>query len=269
MLSAATGHQGDQVTFQATLNAAGFAVASAQEDIGFDSVDIPIARRLDGSPDCTLNPDISKQSLFNFQPVGCVSKDCITLRAAVFPSFQETIPLKQIPDGSLLFTCNLTIAAATPPGEYPLTASRVRMGDQMASTIAGAFGLNGTIIVLPLPTATPTPMPTDTPTSTPTPSATDTPTPTPTLTPTDTATVIPTETATFTAVPTSTPIPCAGDCDGNREVTVDELLKCVNIALQNVDVLACPACDVDRDGAVTVNEIIAGVNNALGHCPAT
>jgi hypothetical protein len=50
-------------------------------------------------------------------------------------------------------------------------------------------------------------------------------------------------------------------------VTVDELLTAVNIALGTSPVEQCPAFDANGDGAVTVNEILAGVNNALNGCP--
>jgi len=62
---------------------------------------------------------------------------------------------------------------------------------------------------------------------------------------------------------------CVGDCDGDGSVTVDELLRGVNIALEIVPISACPALDANGDGAVTVNELLNGVNNALNGCPAT
>jgi YVTN family beta-propeller protein len=78
----------------------------------------------------------------------------------------------------------------------------------------------------------------------------------------------------FSPPPTATPTPtptkvCAGDCDGNQLVTVDEIMRCVNIALGAVQLTECPGCDVDTDGAVTVDEILAAVNNALAGCPMT
>ena len=60
---------------------------------------------------------------------------------------------------------------------------------------------------------------------------------------------------------------CVGDCDGNRTVTVDELLLGVNIALGNLSAESCPVFDGNRDGKVTVNEILVAVNNALSGCP--
>ena len=41
----------------------------------------------------------------------------------------------------------------------------------------------------------------------------------------------------------------------------------VNIALGNVAVSDCEPGDSNHDGEITVNEIVAAVNNALGGCP--
>ena len=62
---------------------------------------------------------------------------------------------------------------------------------------------------------------------------------------------------------------CVGDCNGNGEVTVDEIIKAVNIALGTTPVDTCSASDANGDGMVTINEIIADVNSALSGCPAT
>lgn len=82
---------------------------------------------------------------------------------------------------------------------------------------------------------------------TPRPSATATPTPTPT----------PTETA---------PSGCAGDCNADGAVTVDELIVGVNIALGQADIDACAAFDRDGDGLVFVDELVAAVDAALHGC---
>jgi hypothetical protein len=69
-------------------------------------------------------------------------------------------------------------------------------------------------------------------------------------------------------VPAAAPAPtCSGDCSGNGEVTVDELVQGVNIALGNVPADRCPAFDRGGDGAVTVDELVAGVRSALDGCP--
>jgi hypothetical protein len=61
--------------------------------------------------------------------------------------------------------------------------------------------------------------------------------------------------------------PCVGDCDGDGQVTVNELITMVNILLGNTPLSACMAGDADGSGDITINEIIAAVNNALDGCP--
>lgn len=60
---------------------------------------------------------------------------------------------------------------------------------------------------------------------------------------------------------------CVGDCDGMGDVTVDELLKMVNIALGLTPVSDCAAGDSSMDGQITVDEILSAVQNALNGCP--
>jgi hypothetical protein len=61
-------------------------------------------------------------------------------------------------------------------------------------------------------------------------------------------------------------VACSGDCKGDNQVTVDELLTMVNIALGNADVATCDAGDANSDRQITIDEIIAAVNNALNGC---
>lgn len=59
---------------------------------------------------------------------------------------------------------------------------------------------------------------------------------------------------------------CQGDCGGDGEVTVDDLILSVNISLGAADVGQCPSVDTSNDGEVTVDEIIGAVNSALSGC---
>jgi hypothetical protein len=59
---------------------------------------------------------------------------------------------------------------------------------------------------------------------------------------------------------------CVGDCDTNGTVAVNELVLGVNIAVGTRAVEDCPAFDPDRSSTVLVNELIQGVNNALRGC---
>jgi hypothetical protein len=94
---------------------------------------------------------------------------------------------------------------------------------------------------------------------------------TPTPTPGAPATATPTSPAT-PGVGTPTPTPtqasarCAGDCGGDGTVTVNELIVGVNIALGNAALAACPVFDRNGDDLVAVNELIAAVNAALQGC---
>ena len=60
---------------------------------------------------------------------------------------------------------------------------------------------------------------------------------------------------------------CVGDCAGDGEVTVTDLIKMVNISLETAALDTCAVGDANNDGGITVNEIIAGVNNSLNGCP--
>jgi hypothetical protein len=61
---------------------------------------------------------------------------------------------------------------------------------------------------------------------------------------------------------------CVGDCNGDGMVAINELITGVNIALGSSPVSACPSFDVNGDGSVAINELIGGVNNALNGCPS-
>jgi YVTN family beta-propeller protein len=59
---------------------------------------------------------------------------------------------------------------------------------------------------------------------------------------------------------------CTGDCDGNGEVVISELITGVNIALNNQSINVCSDFDADNSGGVEINELIAAVNNAQAGC---
>ena len=61
---------------------------------------------------------------------------------------------------------------------------------------------------------------------------------------------------------------CPGDCAGDGDVTVAELLTGVNIALGSAALEGCPAFDTGADGRVDVAELLAAVNAALRGCPS-
>jgi hypothetical protein len=84
----------------------------------------------------------------------------------------------------------------------------------------------------------------------------------------DLPTPTPVATATTTQPPpTATPVQgCVGDCNGDSQVTVDEIVTMVNIALGSSPVSGCPAGDSDGSGSITVDEILTAIQNALNGC---
>lgn len=62
---------------------------------------------------------------------------------------------------------------------------------------------------------------------------------------------------------------CLGDCDGSGAVTVGELVTGVNIALGAAPVSSCRALDENGDGQIAIAELIRAVSNLLDGCPVT
>ncbi len=59
---------------------------------------------------------------------------------------------------------------------------------------------------------------------------------------------------------------CVGDCDGGGSVTVDELITGVNIALGSAPLSGCQSLDRNGDAQVTIDELLVAVNQALLGC---
>jgi arylsulfatase A-like enzyme len=64
-------------------------------------------------------------------------------------------------------------------------------------------------------------------------------------------------------------VACVGDCGSDGRVTVDDLVKGVNLALSARPVSECAAFDTDGNGRVVVNEVVQGVRAALEGCTPT
>lgn len=156
----------------------------------------------------------------------------------------------------------LIVAAAPAGAPLPTATPTVTMRPTFTQTHSPTVTATATYSETPASTPTATSTPTGTSTATPT--RTSTPTPTPTVTHTTTLT----STATPTTTPTQTPspVPCVGDCDNDGNVTVDEILAMVNIAL-GASIDMCRAGDQNGDDDITVDELVTAVTNALDGCP--
>jgi hypothetical protein len=75
-----------------------------------------------------------------------------------------------------------------------------------------------------------------------------------------------TSTPTF-AVPTPTPAsPCAGDCSDDGQVTINEIVQMVDLALGIPSIPLCRRGDGDSNGEITIEEILRAVQSAIALC---
>jgi len=59
---------------------------------------------------------------------------------------------------------------------------------------------------------------------------------------------------------------CPGDCDHDTRVTIEELVRGVNIALGSMQLDRCARFDTSGNGRVTIDELVKAVNAALNGC---
>lgn len=62
------------------------------------------------------------------------------------------------------------------------------------------------------------------------------------------------------------PMPCAADCDASGSVTVNEIILLVGQSLGEVPLSACRCADTNDDRAITVDELLTAVTDALQGC---
>jgi hypothetical protein len=117
------------------------------------------------------------------------------------------------------------------------------------------------VVITPVPTRTftPTRIP-----PTPVPPTRVPPTPVP---PTPASTFTRPPQSTFTPPPTVAERGCTVDCNDDGAVTINELIAGINIVLGQAELSTCAVIDADHDGTLTINEVVSGVKGALTGCP--
>jgi hypothetical protein len=60
--------------------------------------------------------------------------------------------------------------------------------------------------------------------------------------------------------------PCAGDCDRDGQVTVDELVAAINVALGLDDLSVCTAAHTDAGEGISVDELVSAAENSIHGC---
>jgi hypothetical protein len=61
---------------------------------------------------------------------------------------------------------------------------------------------------------------------------------------------------------------CPGDCDGDGQVLVSELVTAVGVALGGRPLADCLPADIGGDGVIGIAELVAAVTSVLAGCPA-
>jgi hypothetical protein len=145
VLSETEARPGEVVRATATLQTAGATIAGTQNYIGFDPRQLVI-KGSNNQPDCSPNPAIRKEgTAFSFQPSGCrsgLSSSCTGVRALVL-SLSNVNP---IPNGAVLYSCNVQLSPQASPGRHALVISRVGFSDPKGNAIDGK-GVNGVVAV--------------------------------------------------------------------------------------------------------------------------
>lgn len=120
-IASSSGHPGDRLTVEFRLRTEGATIAGLAADTAFFPA-ARIAARPNGKPDCAFgaDPNFAGYSGVAFLPPGCTGDSCTAMRAVLITT--ETVP---IPDGTLLMSCAVQIAADAAPGVYPLSLSRL------------------------------------------------------------------------------------------------------------------------------------------------
>jgi alpha-D-xyloside xylohydrolase len=61
---------------------------------------------------------------------------------------------------------------------------------------------------------------------------------------------------------------CSGDCDGDGQVVLGEVVTAVGVGLGQIPVARCQRLDADASGTLTIDEILRSVAGSLDECPA-
>lgn len=64
------------------------------------------------------------------------------------------------------------------------------------------------------------------------------------------------------------PLVCVGDCNDNRVVSIDELVRGVSIALGDTALDQCSVLDCNASGQATIDCLVRAINAGLGGCPS-
>jgi hypothetical protein len=145
LVGSVSGAPGEAVTLTVTFRAGGGNVSGVQNDVSFDAATPIVA--------CSINRDLNKG-------LGATRISADQMRALIF-GFDSAVLL---PDGAVLYTCTIHIAADAAPGVYPLKPSSVYGSDQAGNPVAVDAEAGAVVVTDAPPVATPTLVPAPVPT---------------------------------------------------------------------------------------------------------
>ncbi len=234
-IGSVSGATGQQVLVPVYLHAQTARVSGTLNGITTDGTPIGF----NSAPDCRSNPALGTSVSCDANPISCGASGC----SAITVSVPATINAAPIPDGSTLYWVAVNVPTGTALGTYDLACvgqayMSIHAAMRYPPDVRAAASPSSPWVLLP-----------------------------------------PRQrrrrrrarrrshaNPTRTAPPSP---PCVGDCNGDGQATVNELVLMVNIGLEQMPVSSCSAGDANQNGSITINEIIAGVTNALNGCPAT
>ena len=139
-IGSATGAAGQTVSIAVVISTAGQLVDATQNDILL-AANAPIASTSTGEPDCTSTTGNAAAA---FLPTGCSPP---TIRGLpVCTTVRLTYAREQVPDATVLYTCNVAINADAPPGPVGLVCENANYVDSMDNQFP-ALCTAGTIVV--------------------------------------------------------------------------------------------------------------------------
>ena len=137
-IGSGTGAPGEVASFSVAIGTAGQSVDVAQNEIVL-AADAPIASNANGEPDCA---SATGSLAGTFLPMGCVGMPPCT-------SARFTYARQQVPDGTVLYTCNVSISSTASPGPIDLRCQNATWAN--VTVQAAALCTAGTIVVQSTP----------------------------------------------------------------------------------------------------------------------
>lgn len=266
-LGTASGMPGDTVEISVGISGGNDEVVMAQLDLLYDSNVLAVS---DPASACRLDARLGAQVLRTSAPDSPATAPGQG-RLRIFVG-DLVLPTDAFSDGAVA-TCSFEVRGNAAAGLASVSADHLNISDIRGNAFGTGVSNGGVEVVLPTPEPTNTAVPEE-----PTATATTEPEPEPTAVPTEVPPPPPTVPGPECTVGTDCGVGsratcvdgscvCTGDCDGDGQTVVSDLVKAVGVLIGNTQLSTCPASDANSNGTVTVDELLVGLNNLTRGCP--